>query len=147
MLNEDGGIRVRDADMGSSTSPSTLPEMLLHSTRQYRKTEAFKFKRNGEWINVSADQFLLRVEELAFGLLALGVRPGDRVAILSENRLEWAAADYAGLCIGASTVPIYPTLSAVQIEALIRDSEPTVVFVSTVELLQKFCSSRQPGSV
>ena len=147
MLNEDGGIRVRDADAGSSTNPSTLPEMLLHSTRQYRKPEAFKFKSNGTWLTVSGGEFLLRIEGLALSLQALGVKPADRVAILSENRLEWAAADYAALCIGAATVPIYPTLSAVQIEALIRDSEPIVIFVSTVELLQKLWSIRRPKSV
>src|SRR6266536_1470348 len=110
MLNEDGGIRVRDAEAQPSISPSTLPEMLLESTRQHRKLEAFKAKRNGHWINVSTDEFLLRVEELAFALLAFRVKPGDRVAILSENRIEWAITDYAGLCIGATVVPIYPTL-------------------------------------
>src|SRR3989442_540401 len=120
MLNEDGGIRVRDAEASPPTASATLPEMLLNSARQYRKPGAFKFKRNGQWVDVSTDEFLLRVEELAFGLLALGVKAGDRIAILSENRLEWAAADYAGLCIGASIVPIYPTLAAAQVEALIR---------------------------
>src|SRR5437660_6101485 len=143
MLNEDGGILVRDADAHSSSSVSTLPGMLLHSADQHRKSDAFKFKRNGQWINVATDEFLLQVEELSFALLALGVKPGDRLAIMSENRPEWAAADYAGLCMGASIVPIYPTLAAPQVEALIRDSAPVLVFVSTAELLQKLCSIRQ----
>src|SRR5207237_6070998 len=121
----------------------TLPGMLLHSTDQYRKSDAFKFKRNGEWINVATDEFLLRVEELSFALLALGVKPDDRLAIMSENRLEWAVADYAGLCIGASIVPVYPTLAAAQVEALIRDSEPVLVFVSTSELLEKLWAVHQ----
>ena len=129
MLNEDGGILIKDAEARPSIGFSTLPGMLLHSADQYRKSDAFKFKRNGQWINVSTDEFLLRVEELFFGLLSLGVKPGDRIAIMSENRLEWAAADYAGLCVGASIVPIYPTLAAPQVEALIRDSEPVLVFV------------------
>jgi long-chain acyl-CoA synthetase len=143
MLNEDGGILIRDAEAHSSTGISTIPRMLLHSADQYRKSDAFKFKRNGQWINVTTDEFLLRVEELSLALLALGVKPGDRLAIMSENRLEWAAADYAGLCIGASMVPIYPTLAAPQVEALIRDSEPVVIFVSTAELLQKLESVRR----
>jgi long-chain acyl-CoA synthetase len=147
MLNEDGGILVRDAEVTPWIGPSTIPEMLLQSSRKYRKPEAFKFKRNGQWIDVSTDEFLLRVEELAFALLSLGVKAGDRIAILSENRLEWAASDYAGLCIGAITVPIYPTLAAAQIEALIRDSEPVLVFVSTAELLQKLRNIRQPPSL
>jgi long-chain acyl-CoA synthetase len=147
MLNEDGGIQVRDAEPSPSTGPTTLPEMLLESARQYRKSNAFKFKRNGRWIDVSTDEFLLRVEELAFALLSLGVRPGDRAAILSENRIEWAIADYAGLCIGASIVPIYPTLAPGQIETLIRDSEPVALFVSTPELFRKLCSIRRPHTL
>ncbi len=120
--------------------------MLLHSADQYRKPDAFKFKRNGEWISVSTDEFLLRVEELSFALAALGVKAADRLAIVSENRLEWAVADYASLCLGAITVPIYPTLSPPQIEALLADSEPTVVFVSTAEMVQKLESVRRPPS-
>src|SRR5438552_5952952 len=147
MLNEDGGIQIRDTEAQSSTNPSTLPELLLESARQHRKPEAFKFKKNGQWINVSTDEFLLRVEELALSLLALGVKPGDRIAILSENRLEWALTDYAGLCIGAVIVPIYPTLAAAQIEVLLQDSEPAVVFVSTAELFQTLWSTHRPGSL
>ncbi|HSU87295.1 MAG TPA: AMP-binding protein, partial [Terriglobia bacterium] len=104
MLNEDGSILTRDPETRSSSLLSTVPGMLLHSADQYRKPDAFKFKRNGEWINVSTDEFLLRVEELFFALRALGLKPGDRLAILSENRLEWAVADYASLCLGAITV-------------------------------------------
>ena len=147
MLNEDGGIRIRDAETPPSTGPSTLPAMLLQSAKQYRKPDAFKFKSNRQWLNVSTDEFLLRVEALALALLALGVRAGDRIVILSENRIEWALADYAGLCMGAIIVPIYPTLSAAQIEALIRNSEPAVAFVSTAELLEKLQSIRQPRSL
>jgi long-chain acyl-CoA synthetase len=63
---------------------------------------------------------------------------------MSENRVEWAIADYAALCLGASTVPIYPTLSAPQVETLLRDSRPIVVFVSNLALLEKLRAAR-PG--
>src|SRR5436305_6906155 len=118
MLNEDIGILISDGTAASTTSVSSLPALLLHSGNQFRKPDAFRFKRNGHWIDVSADEFLLRVEELFFGLRSLGLSAGDRVAIISENRLEWAIADYAALCAGATTVPVYPTLSPSQIEAL-----------------------------
>jgi long-chain acyl-CoA synthetase len=147
MLNEDGGIRVRDAEALPSVGPFTIPEMLVQASKLHPRPDAFKFKRNGHWVSVSVQEFLLRVEELALALLAMGLRKGDHIAILSENRFEWALADYAGLCIGATTVPIYPTLAALQIEALIRNSEPAVIFVSTTELLQKLRSIRQPRSV
>ena len=142
MLNEDVGIVVRAGDAGKATAISTIPRLLLHSATQYRKSDAFKFKRNGQWIEVSSDEFLLRVEELFFAIRALGVRAGDRVAIVSETRLEWAIADYATLCLGGITVPIYPTLSTQQMEALLRDSEPALVFVSTVGLWEKLAPMR-----
>lgn len=142
MLNENVGILERDDERGPSTATCTLPRLLLKATEAHRKSEAFRFKRNGHWDSLSHDQFLLHVEELFFALRALGVRGGDRVAIISENRVEWAIADYAGLCLGASIVPIYPTLSAPQIEALLRDCRPIVVFISTAALLDKLHAVR-----
>jgi long-chain acyl-CoA synthetase len=119
----------------------------LHSADQYPKPDAFKFKRSGQWIDVSTGEFLLRVEEVYFALRELGVRAGDRVAILSENRLEWAITDYASLCLGAATVPIYPTLSSQQVEVLLRDCDPSVVFASTAENVQKACAARARSSM
>ncbi len=71
----------------------------------------------GTWTPVSARDFGYTVRALSLGLNALGIQPGDRVAILSENRPEWAIGDYAILCAGAWTVPIYPTLPPHQIAA------------------------------
>jgi long-chain acyl-CoA synthetase len=137
MLNEDAGILIRDRETRASTAFSTIPGLLLYSLEQYRKPGAFKFKRDGHWIDVSSGEFLLRVEELFFALRALGLEPSDRVAIISETRLEWAIADYAVLAIGAATVPIYPTLSDAEMENLLRDSEPKFVLVSSFALLEK----------
>src|SRR3989454_1798656 len=142
MLNEDAGILIKDAETAASLGFSTVPGMLIHSAVERRKPDAFKFKRSGQWVNVPTEEFLLRVEELSAALLALGINPGDRIAIMSENRLEWAIADYAALSISAITVPIYPTLSAPQVEALICDCEPALIFVSTAELLEKVLSIR-----
>src|SRR6516164_11371808 len=132
MLNEDAGILISDGETLASTAFSTIPGLLLHSLDQYCKPGAFKFKRNGQWIDVSSQQFLLRVEELFFALRSLGLKQGDRVAILSETRMEWAIADYAVLCAGAATVPVYPTLSAKEIEDLLQDSQPAMLFASTL---------------
>src|SRR5262249_53727492 len=74
-------------------------------------------------------------------LIDLGIRPGDRVAILSETRLEWAVADFAVLTAGAVTVPIYPTLPAVQIEPLLADSEVAALFCSTTAHFEKVLAS------
>src|SRR4030095_7381343 len=143
MLNEHSGILLNDGAASTTIAISTLPGLLLHFGSQFRKPDAFKFKRNSQWIDVSTDEFLLRVEELFFALRALGLKARDRVTIVSENRLEWAIADYAALCLGATTVPIYPTHSTPQIEALLRDSDPFIVFASNRELLKKVMTAQK----
>ena len=83
-----------------------------------------------------------RVRHLSLGLLELGVRPGDRVAILSENRPEWAIADYACLAARCTDVPIYPTLPAKQAEYILRDSGATAILVSSDSQLEKILAVR-----
>ena len=136
MLNENVGILERDGEC-TSMPACTLPCLLLKAVETYRKPDAFKFKQDGNWRNLSHEEFLRYVEELFFALRALGVMPQDRVAIMSENRVEWAIADYAALCLGTSTVPIYPTLSPQQIDVLLRDARPTVVFPAPMNPIRK----------
>jgi long-chain acyl-CoA synthetase len=94
-------------------------------------------KTGGIWTPISSRDFGHTVRAASLGLNSLGVQPGDRVAILSENRPEWAMADYAILCAGAWSVPIYPTLPAHQIAPLLNDSSAKAIFVSTLEQLGK----------
>src|SRR5712692_3996230 len=89
---------------------------------------AVKSKRDGQWVDVTLPEFRDTVRHFANGLRLLGVKPGDRVAILSENRPEWAMADFATLALGAVTVPIYPTLTAEQTAYVLRDSVARVIF-------------------
>src|SRR4029077_13041803 len=77
------------------------------------------------------------VEGLGAGLAALGIRRGDRVALLSENRYEWAITDLATLGQGAITVPIYPTLTSPQCRYILENSEAAVCVVSTAAQLEK----------
>jgi long-chain acyl-CoA synthetase len=98
---------------------------------------AMKSKRDGRWVDVSVAQLRDAVRHFSTGLRLLGVKPGDRVAILSENRPEWAIADFAILCNASITVPIYPTLLGWQIEYILNDSGSVAVICSTDEQLQK----------
>jgi long-chain acyl-CoA synthetase len=99
-------------------------------------------KVGGEWKSISAMDFGYTVRALSLGLNSLGIQPGDRVAILSENRPEWAMADYAILCAGGWSVPIYPTLPAHQIAPLLKDSGARAIFVSSLEQLGKILTIR-----
>ncbi|HVX38640.1 MAG TPA: long-chain fatty acid--CoA ligase [Gemmatimonadaceae bacterium] len=113
-----------------NSSPGTLNQIFFDAVERFRKPNALQVKRNGKYEPISHDTMLQRVHRIAFGLGALGVRGGDRVAILSENRPEWAMTDYACLAIGVTDVPIYPNLPADQIAYILRDSGAVTIFVS-----------------
>ncbi len=116
----------------AGAEPTTLTGLYFGAIDRYRThSAAMRFKRDGQWISVTHAEVAERVEALSRGLLALGIVPGDRVAILSENRLEWALTDYACLTARAIDVPIYPTLTSKQIAYLLQDSGARLVFVSS----------------
>jgi len=98
---------------------------------------AFRSKVGGAWVAVTHRQTLERVQAICLGLRELGIKPGDKVALISENRPEWALSDYACLCARAADVPIYPTLTAKQTEYILRDSESVAVFCSTLAQVDK----------
>jgi long-chain acyl-CoA synthetase len=87
----------------------------------------------GEWQPVTAEELYGRVRALAEVFLGWGIGKGDRIALLSENRWEWAVTDFAALTIGAVDVPLYPTLTPEQIGYMLRDSGAKVVVVSTAD--------------
>ena len=98
---------------------------------------AMRFKRGGGWADVTVPEFRDHARWFATGLRILGVKPGDRVAILSENRPEWTIGDFGILTNAAVSVPIYPTLLGWQVEYILNDSGAVAVIVSTEEQLQK----------
>jgi long-chain acyl-CoA synthetase len=98
---------------------------------------AFRSKVGGAWVAITHREALERVQAISLGLRELGIKPGDKVAIVSENRPEWALTDYACLTSRTTDVPIYPTLTAKQTEYIIRDSESVAAFVSTQAQLDK----------
>lgn len=95
------------------------------------------YREGANWISISSQDLYRRVVSVARILQLWGIKKGDRVAILSENRPEWAIADYAILAIGAVVVPIYTTLTAEQISVLLRDSGTKAIFLSSRAQLQK----------
>jgi len=98
------------------------------------------YKQTVKWIPVSSRELYRNVIGTARMLAQWGIGKGDRVAILSENRPEWAVADFATLLLGAADVPIYPTLTGEQTLAILQDSGARIAFVSTVEQLEKVLS-------
>ncbi len=91
----------------------------------------------GEWLPITSAEFGRSVARTARTLHAWGIRPGDRIAILSENRPEWPMADMASLLLGAVTVPLYTTLTAEQTAFALNDSGCRAIFLSSDQHLHK----------
>jgi len=115
---------------GPRPAPGTLNKLFFDAISQYNRPDALQVKSAGAYRPISHSEVAGRVRHAARGLQSLGVRRGDRVAILSENRPEWALADYASLTAGLTDVPIYPTLPADQIAYILKDSGAVAIFVS-----------------
>lgn len=99
-------------------------------------------RRDGEWHDVTVEQMHLEVTAVAKGLLAAGVRPGDRVALMSKTRYEWTICDYAIWWAGAVTVPIYETSSAEQVRWILEDSGAVAAIAETAEHVERIESVR-----
>lgn len=96
----------------------------------------------GRWQPLSSDQIYQRVRALAHAFHNWGVQKGDRIALIAENRWEWAVTDFAALALGAVDVPIYPTLTGDQIATLLQDAECRIAVVSTRQQFDKLNAVR-----
>lgn len=105
--------------------------------KKYPKEDAFTMKINGKWEKTNTQTFVDRARKLAKGLIALGVQPGDRVGLISPNRLEWNIVDIAIQQAGAINVPIYPTISESDYQFIFIDAHIKVCFLAGDELFDK----------
>ena len=113
---------------------SSVPGMILGAVLRHNKEDALNHREDGKWLNITAAGFVERVKNVALGLATLGVRPGDRIALLSENRPEWSIADLAILSLGAINVPIYTTQALEQVDYILSDSGARAIFISNRRL-------------
>lgn len=97
----------------------------------------YRYKKDGVWHDVSIESVIARSGELARGLYAAGVRPGEKVGLIANNRPEWNLVDYACQFLGAVSVPIYPTLTPDDMAFIFQDAGVRVVFASSGELARK----------
>ncbi len=117
-------------------SPKTLNDLYFQGMEK-RTRGAFRRRVAGVYEDVSVSAFADAGREMSLGLVALGMAPGDRVAVLAETRLEWAEADLAILSAGLVSVPVYPTLTETTVEYVLKDSGARAVFVSNSEQAAK----------
>lgn len=121
----------------------SLPEMLRSNAGCFGSRLALKYRRQGNLVTLTYAAYYERVLMVSRGLAKLQVKPGDRIAILSENRAGWVIADMGILSARAVTVPIYPTNTPEQIEYAINHSGARIIFVSGKFQYSKLLSIRQ----
>ena len=101
------------------------------NAERFAGSPSFRRRIDGGWIDVTAREFAGQVTAVAKGLIAAGIEHGDRIALMSKTRYEWTLLDYAIWAAGGSTVPIYETSSAEQVEWILSDSGAKAVVVES----------------
>jgi long-chain acyl-CoA synthetase len=118
-------------------SVSRLFDLLTHCAEKFPKEDALAGKENGKWIKYSTSDFIDYANNVSYGLLAMGLKPGDKIGIISNNRPEWNMADMGILQAGGVDVPIYPTISDADLKFIIHDAQLSYVLVSNKALYDK----------
>jgi len=122
--------------------PASMARMILDRVAATPDREAFSHPVGERWESLSWRQVGDRVRAIAAGLLALGIRPEDRVAITAATRLEWVLADFGILCAGAATTTVYPATPADDVAFILRDSGTRIVFAENDEQIAKLREHR-----
>jgi long-chain acyl-CoA synthetase len=117
----------------SPDEPVTLIDVFIEVARSHKRPDTLNYKHNDRWVSISSDEMLERAKLIAAGLHAIGVRRGDRVALLSESRVEWTLTDAGSIFAGAIDVPIYPTLTPPQVCYILNDSGACVLLLANRE--------------
>ncbi|MCK4561478.1 MAG: long-chain fatty acid--CoA ligase [Flavobacteriaceae bacterium] len=121
-----------------STKISRLFDFAYYQLEKHNLEKAFVSKSSGDWIATSTKEFIEQINIVSRGLLRLGVKPNDKIAVISSsNRTEWNILDMAILQLGAQNVPIYPTISVNDYKYIFNHSEVTFCFLSDEGLFKK----------
>jgi len=121
----------------SADEPATLVDVFKTVARKHKRSDILNYKRNGRWISISSDELFARAGRIAAGLHSIGLRHGDRLALLSESRVEWTLTDAGCIFAGVIDVPIYPTLTAPQVRYILNDSGASVLVLENFKKFQE----------
>ncbi|MBK9548458.1 MAG: AMP-binding protein [Gemmatimonadetes bacterium] len=124
-------------------TPATLNDLFFEAARRFgQRPVVMRIKRDGQWQSISWPTLHGKVRAAHAALRELGLAPGERIGILSENRPEWAITDFGCLAARLVDVPIYPTLPARQMQYILHDAGVRVLFVSSLVQLAKILEIR-----
>lgn len=119
------------------SSVKRLFDIPAHQLKQFPKNDCLTSKVNGVWTKYSTKEFVEMSNMMSRGFLALGIKPGDKIAMISNNRPEWNITDMAILQVGGVDVPVYPTISSADYKFIFNDAGVKYCFVSTKDLYDK----------
>ena len=117
--------------------PQTLPQWLLYRATQQARDVGQRHKRDGIWREYTWQNIWQEVREIAFGLRASGVKRGQTVLLIGENRPEMYWGEWAAMCIGAKTVSLYPDATEAEVEYVVQDSQAVCIFAEDQEQVDK----------
>lgn len=117
-------------------------DLLDYACARYPRTDCLSYKSDDKWIAVSTEEYRQTATLLAYGLLALGVKRGDKIATVSNNRPEWNYVDMAIAMTGAVHVPVYPTISSNDYDFILNHSEVKMVFISDITAYRRVSAVR-----
>src|SRR3954468_6748659 len=122
-------VKTAATPSAAATGSKTLADLVLLAARKHAGLTAMRYKAGEDWIDVSYEELGEIVKEISLGLHSLGIRHGDKVAIVAHTRPEWTYADFGILCAGATTVPVYQTNSPEECQYVIDHSEAKAVIL------------------
>lgn len=121
----------------STGEPRTINELFSQAVERRSERVLMSFKRDKKWQDLIGAELQIRVSQVALGLHKMGVRRGDKVALLAESSPLWSIVDYGILATGAVNVPIYPTQAVDQVAFILRNSGASVLFIGSGKLLRR----------
>ncbi|MEN8927717.1 MAG: AMP-dependent synthetase/ligase [Flavobacteriales bacterium] len=121
-------------------------DFAYYQLEKYPQDDCFVDKRAGKWVKTSTKEYVNKAMEMSRGLIKMGIKPGDKVALISNNRSEWNIADVAILQIGAVSVPIYPTITEKEYTYIFNNAEIKLAIVSDEELYEKVSNIKKDVS-
>lgn len=121
---------------------NNVVDMLHQVVEQYPDKDVFLWKENGSYVNMTYSEFWTKIKHFAHGLLSVGVREDDKVAIIANSGPLWAISDFAIASIGAVSVPVYPTLPTERVDYILNKTESTVAIVEDKEQFTKVINAK-----
>ncbi|MDE0207495.1 MAG: AMP-binding protein [Candidatus Tectomicrobia bacterium] len=125
---------------------SSIPQVFFERSARRGEKTAHLVKRDGFWQGISWQQLRSTVRHVARGLLTLDLQPGDRVAILSDNRAQWVQCDLGIMAAAGITVPVYASSTPDQAAYILKDAGVTAMFIDTSAQLEKNIGHAHPGA-